>query len=60
MDAFMVDLTDVPGVKTGEETILLGGQGRERIDAEKLGEWSQSISYEIVTRMGRRLPRVYV
>ncbi len=60
MDAFMVDLTDIPGVRTGEEVILLGRQGNERIDAEKLGEWSQSISYEIVTRMGRRLPRVYV
>ncbi|MDH4222444.1 MAG: alanine racemase [candidate division Zixibacteria bacterium] len=60
MDAFMVDLTDIPEVKTGEEVILLGRQGKESIDAEKLGEWSQSLNYEIITRMGKRLPRIYV
>jgi alanine racemase len=60
MDAFMVDLTHIPGVKTGEEAVLLGRQGKDKIDADQIGEWSQSLSYEIVTRMGKRLPRVYI
>ena len=60
MDAFMIDLTDIPHVKIGDEVVLLGKQGKEEIDAHQLGEWSQSLSYEIITRMGKRLPKVYV
>lgn len=60
MDAFMVDLTHISGVKTGEEVVLLGTQGKDKIDADQIGQWSQSLSYEIVTRMGKRLPRVYM
>ncbi len=60
MDAFMVDLTSIPEVKIGEEVILLGKQGKEKIEAEQIGKWAESFSYEIVSRMGKRLPRVYV
>ncbi len=60
MDAFMVDLTALPDVKTGEEVVLLGKQGKERINAHQIAEWADSFSYEIVSRMGKRLPRVYL
>jgi alanine racemase len=60
MDAFMVDLTFIPDVKIGEEVILLGKQGKGEIDAQQIGNWAGSFSYEIVSRMGKRLPRVYV
>ncbi len=60
MDAFMVDLTRVPEVKVGDEVVLLGRQGKEQIDADELGRWANSFSYEIVSRMGKRLPRVYL
>ncbi|HVP36941.1 MAG TPA: alanine racemase [Terriglobales bacterium] len=60
MDAFMVDLTGLPNVKIGEEVVLLGRQGKEKIGAHQIAKWADSFSYEIVSRMGKRLPRVYL
>ena len=60
MDAFMIDLTDLPEVKTGEEVILLGKQGKEKIEVHQIAGWAKSFSYEIVSRMEKRLPRVYI
>lgn len=60
MDAFMVDLTELPDVKIGEEVVLMGKQGKEKIEAHQIAGWANSFSYEIVSRMGKRLPRVYL
>jgi alanine racemase len=60
MDAFMVDLTELPDVKIGEEVVLLGKQGKEKIEAHQIAGWANSFSYEIISRMGKRLPRVYL
>jgi alanine racemase len=61
MDAVMVDVTDVPGraVTEADEFVLLGAQGDERITAHDLAAAAGTISYEVVTAMSRRLPRVY-
>jgi alanine racemase len=61
MDAVMADVTDVPGepVTEHDEFVLLGEQGGERITAHDLAATGGTISYEIVTAMSRRLPRVY-
>jgi len=61
MDAIMVDVTDVPGppVGVGDEFVLLGEQGRERIPASELARSRTTNSWEVVTSMSRRLPRVY-
>jgi alanine racemase len=61
MDAVMADVTDVPGerVHEGDEFVLLGAQGDERITARDLAEAVGTITYEVVTSMSRRLPRVY-
>jgi alanine racemase len=61
MDAVMADVTDVPGdpVTEDDEFVLLGVQGAERITAHDLASISATISYEVVTAMSRRLPRVY-
>jgi alanine racemase len=60
MDAFMVDLTNLPDVIIGEEVVLLGKQGKEKIEAHQISKWANSFSYEIVSRMGKRLPRIYL
>lgn len=60
MDTFMVDLTELPDVKIGEEVVLLGKQGKEKIVAHQIAGWANSFSYEIVSRMGKRLPRIYL
>jgi alanine racemase len=61
MDAIMIDVTDVPGpdVTIDDEFTLIGEQGRERISALEMAQWGNTISYEVVTAMSGRLPRVY-
>jgi alanine racemase len=61
MDAVMADVTDVPGpvVTEDDEFVLLGRQGDESVSAFDLASTAGTISYEIVTGMARRLPRVY-
>jgi alanine racemase len=61
MDAVMADVTDVPGapVTAGDEFVLLGRQRTTAITAHDLAATCGTISYEVVTAMSRRLPRVY-
>jgi alanine racemase len=59
MDAFMVDISRIPGVKVGSEVVLMGKQGKDQITAHDLGNWTNTFGYEIMTRMGKRLPAVY-
>jgi len=59
MDQIMVDCGDrEPAV--GDEVVLIGVQGEETISAEELAVHADTIGYEIVTRIGRRVPREYV
>jgi alanine racemase len=60
MDAFMVDVTHIPNVKLGDEVVVMGKQGKDQITAHDLGRWTNTFGYEIMTRMGKRLPIVYV
>jgi alanine racemase len=61
MDAVMVDVTDVPGspVTPADEFTLIGTQGDERITVRELARERNTNSWEVVTAMARRLPRVY-
>lgn len=60
MDQCMIDVTDVPGVKLGDEVVLMGSQGDLTILADEIGEKTGTINYEIVCAFGQRLPKVYV
>ena len=59
MDAITLDVTEVPGVKTGDVATLIGADGDERITAEEVGEWSGTVSYEVLTSIGPRVERRY-
>jgi alanine racemase len=59
MDQFMVDVTDIPDVKSGDEVVLIGSVGDECISMEELGERSGRFNYEFVCDLGKRIPRVY-
>ena len=61
MDAVMADVTDVPGpaVTVADEFVLLGGAGGARISAAELAQERTTNSWEVVSGMARRLPRVY-
>ena len=60
MDQMMVDVTDIPGAQAGDEVVLLGRQGDERIDAEEMAAWLDTISSEVLCSPSRRVPRVYI
>jgi alanine racemase len=61
MDAVMADVTDVPGapVDINDEFTLLGSSGNVRITAEDLARERTTNTWEVVTGMARRVPRVY-
>ncbi len=59
MDLITVDVTDIPGVEKGDEVVLIGNQGKERITAEEIAGIIGSIPYEVFCLIGKRVPRVY-
>jgi alanine racemase len=60
MDWSLVDITDVDGVDVGEEVILLGPGNTQTITADELAEYAGTIPYEILCKISKRVPRVYV
>jgi len=60
MDQCMVDVTDIPNVKKYDEVVLIGTQGDKTILADEIAEKTGTINYEIVCRIGKRVPRVYI
>lgn len=59
MDHMMADVTGIPGVATGDEAVLIGAQGGERIGADELAALTDTIAYEVLTSIGNRVQRVY-
>ena len=57
MDQLLLDVTGVPDAAPEDEVLFIGGQGAEKISAEEFAEWSDTISNEIVSRLGARLGR---
>lgn len=58
MDQVVLDVTDLESVQPGEIAVFIGRQGEEVITASELAERAGTISYEILTRLAARLPRV--
>lgn len=59
MDQMMVDVTDIPGVKVGDQVVLVGKSGDLEITAEEIAEKGDSFNYEFVCNISRRVPRLY-
>lgn len=59
MDMFMVDVTHIPEAEELCEAVLLGSQGENSIDADEIARLTDTISYEIICDIGKRVPRVY-
>jgi alanine racemase len=60
MDAFMVDITDIPQAGLWDEAILMGRQGEEEISVHEIAKLKNSVSYDVLTSWRASLPRVYV
>jgi alanine racemase len=58
MDQIMVNL-EWGTAYYRDEVVLLGSQGEERITPEDLADWAGTISYEVLTNINARVPRVY-
>ena len=59
MDQLVVDVGDAGTVAVGDEAVLLGEQGGDRIDPQEWAERLDTIAYEIVTGLGARVERRY-
>jgi alanine racemase len=60
MDLMVVDVSELDGVQVGDDVVLMGRDGTEEIPCSELGEKAGTITWEIVTRIGVRVRRVYV
>ena len=60
MDLTTVDVTDIRNVQQGDEVVLLGRQGSAEISADEIAAWANTISYEIFTSIGARVPRIHI
>jgi alanine racemase len=56
MDQFMVDVTGLPrDVAAGEEVVLFGKQGDEEITVGEVAAWAGTITWDVLTRLGKRV-----
>jgi alanine racemase len=60
MDQLLVDCGPDSGVRCGDEVVLIGSQGAETVSAQEWADRIGTISYEILCRIGPRLPRRHV
>ena len=59
MDQLMVDVGKIPGAAIGDEAVLIGTQGGERITAVEAAARIGTIAYEVLAQLGKRVSRVY-
>jgi alanine racemase len=60
MDLTMVDLTDLTSAEVGDEVVLFGAQGDAVLPLEQVAEWSETLPYEVMCTIGKRVSRIYV
>ena len=60
MDHTMLDVTELDGVAAGEQAVLFGAQRGDAIGADEVAGWFDTIPYEVLTSVGKRVPRRYV
>jgi len=57
MNAMMVDITDIPDVKPGDEVVMIGRQGNDEVTLSSFSEMSNYLNYELLTRLPAEIPR---
>ena len=60
MDLMMIDVSHLPAAAVGDEVVLMGRQGDEEVSCVELADRAHTITWEIMTRIGARVRRVYV
>ncbi|KKU80854.1 MAG: Alanine racemase [Parcubacteria group bacterium GW2011_GWA1_47_8] len=59
MDMIVIDVTDVPSIKVGDEVTLIGREGKEEVSADEIAVRAGTSAYEILTRLNPLIKRVY-
>ncbi len=59
MDQTMVDVTGIADVMRGDEVVIFGEQQGEKLTVDYYAELLNTINYELVTIIGKRIPRIY-
>jgi alanine racemase len=60
MDAFFIKLTDFPDIEVGETVTIMGIDNGQEISPHDIAKLTETVSYEVISNFGRRLPRVYI
>lgn len=60
MDQCMLDVTDIEDIKDGDEAVLFGYAREEYPSIDEIAHKLNTINYEIMCMIGRRIPRVYI
>ena len=60
MDLLVIDVSHIPDVDFGEEVVLMGKQGNAEIPCRELSDKAGTITWDITTRIGQRVKRVFV
>jgi alanine racemase len=58
MDQCMVNVTHIPGVRQGDEVVLIGRQGEDELTADDVARRLGTISYEVTAELLARIPRI--
>ena len=59
MDMMVIDITNLPDIRPGEEVVLIGSQGNHTLSAMDLAVWQETVPYEVLCNLGPRVNRVY-
>jgi len=60
MDNTMIDVTDIPEAKVGDEAVLIGRQGDEEILPDEIARNGGTINYEIACKISPRVTRIFL
>jgi alanine racemase len=60
MDLMMIDVSHIPEAVVGDEVVLMGRQVDQEISCAELADKAGTITWEIITRVGSRVRRVYL
>ena len=58
MDQLMLDVTDIPEAKMGDIAVAAGADGAESVTFDDLARWADTVNYEIICGISKRVPRV--
>lgn len=59
MDQTIVDVESIPGLVSGEEAVIVGRQNGAEISIGEFSDWSNTIPWEALCSVTKRVPRVY-